>query len=71
MPINKEVLDLARDKNFSEFSLAIKKELKQKLSNHKLSKQYASDYDKIQQMKQSFANISQIKDSNKETETED
>jgi 5'-deoxynucleotidase YfbR-like HD superfamily hydrolase len=60
MAVDNKVLNLASDKKFTEFSKAIKQELKNKLSNHKEVKQYVSDYDKIQQMKDSFAEISKI-----------
>jgi len=62
MPLDNDVLDDVKNKKFTDFSNAVKQELKQKLSNHKLTKKYVSDYDKIQQMKDSFAKISKIKD---------
>jgi hypothetical protein len=47
----------AVDKKYTEFSDAIKAELKNKLANQEDVKQYASDYDKIQDMKAAFAKI--------------
>ena len=57
MPLDKEVLDLANDKKFTEFSKAVKHELKSKLSNNDLIKTYVSDFDKLQQMKKAFEKI--------------
>jgi len=51
------VINNAVDKKYTEFSDAIKTELKTKMINHETSKDYASDYDKIQDMKQMFAKI--------------
>ncbi len=52
-----DVLNLAYDKKFTDFSKAVKQELNNKLSNHQITKEYVSDYDKIQNMKQQFAKI--------------
>jgi len=60
MAIDNETLDAVKNKKFTEFSDAVKQELKQKLSNHKDTKKYVSDYDKIKQMKDSFAKIASI-----------
>jgi hypothetical protein len=57
MPLEQSTLDAVKNKKFTEFSNAVKQELKQKLSNHKVTKKYVSDYDKIKQMKDSFAKI--------------
>jgi len=51
------VINNAVDKKYTEFSDAIKNELKTKMINHETSKKYASEYDKIQDMKQMFAKI--------------
>lgn len=51
------VIDKAVDKKYTEFSKAIKTELQNKMTNHDDAKKYASDYDKIQDMKQMFAKI--------------
>ena len=60
MSVDQSALDAVKDKKFTEFSDAVKQELKQKLSNHKITKKYVSDYDKIKQMKDSFAKIANI-----------
>ena len=57
MALDTEVLKSAQDKKFTEFEKAVKQELSNKLSNHKVTKQYVSDFDKIQQMKDSFEKI--------------
>jgi len=60
MELTTQTLDLAKDKKFTEFSKAVKTELKKKLKNKPEIKQYISDYDKIQQMKAKFAEISHM-----------
>ena len=62
MPVSSQILDTAKDGKFSEFSDAVKQELKQKLSSHKVTKQYVSDYDKVQQMKTLFADVAKTRD---------
>jgi len=73
MPISKEELKLATDKKFTEFSKAVKDELKSKLNNHPTVKKHISDYEKIQQMKDSFKKIADIdsKTDNKSDNTDD
>jgi hypothetical protein len=56
--IDKNVIDSAIDKKYTEFSDAIKVELKNKMNGHDTAKEYSSAYDKIQQMKNVFAKIS-------------
>lgn len=51
------IIDKAVEKKYTEFSDAIKTSLRNKMTNHEISKKYASDYDKIQDMKQLFAQI--------------
>lgn len=60
MPLEQDTIDDVKDKKFTDFSNAVKQELKQKLSSHKGTKAYVSDFDKIKQMKSSFAKISKI-----------
>jgi len=55
--MDSNVIDLAINKKYTEFSDAVKAELKSKISNHDISKKYTSDYDKIQQMKNIFSKI--------------
>lgn len=58
MALDNTVIDKAVEKKYTEFSAAIKTELQTKMSNHPDSIKYMSDYDKIQDMKQMFAKIS-------------
>lgn len=51
------ILRNAEDKKFSDFSDAVKQELKTKLANNPKTVAYSNDYDKIQQMKSVFAKI--------------
>lgn len=54
-----EIKDIqnAVEKKYSAFSDAVKIELKNKISNHPESKSYATEYDRIQNMKSLFAKI--------------
>lgn len=60
MSLEQETLDSVKTKKFTDFSDAVKQELKNKLSNHPKTKDYVSNFDKIQQMKDSFAKIANI-----------
>lgn len=51
------IIQSVKDKKFSEFETAVKQELKNKLANSPEVKKYASDYDKIQSLKDTFAKI--------------
>lgn len=62
MPLDNSAIDSVKDKKFTDFSNAVKQELKQKLSNHKVTTDYVSAYDKIKQMKDSFAKIAKTND---------
>ena len=55
--LDNNTIDLAMSKKYTEFSDAIKSELKSKLSNNDYVKKYTSDFDKIDQMKSMFAKI--------------
>ena len=57
MSLEKEVIKSAVDGKYTEFSNAIKQELRNKMANSDVGKSYASNYDKIQSMKQAFAKI--------------
>ena len=57
MSLETGVIDSAVNKKYSEFSDAIKTELKTKLANNSDIKKYVDDFDKIQQMKTLFAKI--------------
>lgn len=59
MELTTQVLDLVKDKKFTEFSKAVQSELKNKLNNRPEIQKYMSDYDKIQKMKSQFAEIYQ------------
>ena len=45
-----EILRSVENKKFSEFSDAVKQEMRAKLANNPEVKQYVSDYDKLQKM---------------------
>ena len=55
--LDKTVIDSAVDKKYTEFSASIKAELQGKMTAHPDMQKYAADYDKIQDMKQAFAEI--------------
>jgi hypothetical protein len=57
MTLDKTVIDKAVDKKYTEFSDVVKTELYNKMSSHPDAVKYAGDYDKIQTMKQMFAQI--------------
>ena len=52
-----EILKSAENKKYTEFSDAIKAELKSKLAGHPTIDKYSSDYDRIQKMKDIFSQI--------------
>lgn len=54
------VLDYVADKKYSDFSAAVKQELLYKLGNSNEIKSFASEFDKIQQMKNLFSQISNV-----------
>lgn len=54
------VMQYVADKKYSEFSNAVKQELLNKLSNSPEIKNYTSEYDKIQQMKDLFSQINSV-----------
>ncbi len=60
MALEVDDLKAAQGKKYTEFSKAVKQELKSKLANHKVTKQYVSDFDKIEQMKKSFEQIKNL-----------
>lgn len=55
--LDKTVIDKAVGKKYSDFSDAVKAELQNKMTNHPDAKNYASEYDKIQDMKKLFAKV--------------
>lgn len=57
MSLDVNVIKMAVDKKYSEFSDAIKSALHSKLSNHVDIQSYANEYDRIQSMKNDFSNI--------------
>lgn len=57
MKLDKNVIDMAVDKKFSDFSSAIKTVLHSKLAGTPEIQTYTADFDNIQQMKTSFAAI--------------
>lgn len=58
--LDNNVIDNAVGKKFSEFSDAIKAELKGKLSNHEVIDNYVKEYDSIQAKKQAFSDINNM-----------
>lgn len=52
-----EIMKSAADKRFTDFSSAVKQELKTKLANHSTVQNYTSEYDRIQNMKSLFSQI--------------
>lgn len=47
----------AADKKYTDFSNAVKTELKQKLSDHSTIQNYKSEFERIQNMKDLFSQI--------------
>lgn len=58
MSLDKAVIDKAVGGKYTEFSAEIKTELHKKMSSHPDTVKYADDYDKIQSLKQIFAQVS-------------
>ena len=52
-----DILRSAENKKYSEFSAAVKQELKNKLANNDTITSYISDFERIQQMKAVFSKI--------------
>jgi hypothetical protein len=57
MSLDATVITKAVDKKYTEFSGTIKTELYNKMSSHPSTVKYAADYDKVQTLKQAFAQI--------------
>lgn len=55
--MDKEIIKLAQEKKFSEFSDAIKSELSAKLSANDVVSNYVAEIDNAEQMKAAFANL--------------
>lgn len=55
--MDKETISLAVEKKFTEFSDAIKTELKHKLASHEEIQNYTKSVDNYQHIKDTFANI--------------
>jgi len=53
------IIQNAKDKKYTDFSNAVKKELDDRLNNNPKNQQFASDYEKIQQTKELFKKITQ------------
>ena len=62
-----DIVQLAVDKKYTEFSDAVKQELLNKLGNSPEIKTYTSEYDRIQNMKSLFKQISSSNSSNSST----
>ena len=57
MSLDKSVIDLAIQKRYSDFSNAMRIELRSKLSRHPEIVRYSNEFDKIQKMKIAFSQI--------------
>ena len=57
MSLDVNVIKMAIDKKYSDFSDAIKTVLHSKLSSHADVQAYSNEYDRIQSMKSDFSNI--------------
>jgi hypothetical protein len=57
MTLDTTIISKAVDKKYTEFSDSVKTELYRKVSNHPDTLKYAAEYDKIQTIKQKFAEI--------------
>lgn len=55
--MDKEIISLATDRKFTEFSDAIKNVLRDKLSSHEVVKDYATKIDDFSKMKSVFSGI--------------
>ena len=55
--LDNETLQNAKDKKFTDFSNAVKQELRSKLASNSVTKDYTSEYDRLQQMKDVFSQI--------------
>lgn len=55
--LDSTVIDHAVSGQYTEFSGDIKSELQAKMSNHPVMSAYAKEYDRIQKVKQMFAQI--------------
>lgn len=60
MEIENNIMQAVADKKYSEFSTAVKQELLNKMANTETMKNYTSEFDKIQQMKNLFAQINKV-----------
>lgn len=56
--MDNSTIDKAVEGKYTEFSKEIKQELYNRMSAHDVSKGYANEYDKIQNMKAAYAAIS-------------
>ena len=57
MSLTTDVITQATEKHFTNFSDAIKGELQSKMDNHSISINYASEFKKYNDLKNSFAGI--------------
>ena len=55
----------AEDRSFSKFSDAVSKEMKQRMANHPDIVKYQDEFQKLQKMKDIFAQISTVRDNSK------
>ena len=57
MNLTTDMIGLAHEKKFSEFSTAIKNVMKSKMNNHEVSIAYKNEYDDISRMKDLFSQV--------------
>lgn len=55
-----DIMQAVADKKYTEFSTAVKNELLNKIASSETMKNYTSEFDKIQQMKNLFAQINKV-----------
>jgi hypothetical protein len=58
--LDNNIIDLATNSKYSEFSTSIKSELKNKLASNEVYKEYSKELLEIQELKSKFAEINSI-----------
>lgn len=58
----KNTVQMAVNGQYSEFSDAIKSSMKQKMASHEVTTKYTQEYDRYQDLKQKFAEIADLVD---------
>ena len=55
--LDRDDINTAIDGKFTKFSDRVKQELQGKIAGHEYSKEYAAEYDRIDTMRQRFADV--------------